>query len=184
MNTIYTALDGKQFTDEKECARHDLLNVPNVLSSLDANIKKTLLNPVGQLRWCGGGKSGCACMGCANHVFREAKLNESHWEVWKNEIRTPTVADDNFHNEAIFGMNLINLGSNKAKTLSLIKNELNVPVLELAKILKGERQLLIEKEDYFFCIIYKDKLNELGATVEIFKDDNAPKKWKTFTMKI
>lgn len=161
----FIAHDKEVFTDEDECARHEIYNCPGILEKLE----KTVANePTShQKNWCNS--MACACMGCINSAFHKVDLNKAHWKIWNEELRQekPFGTEPDWDKSRDYDTCQIIIkepGHNRKEVIIKIKQITGLGSIKAQSLLEGKN---IVKDGYYRdAKIYKKQLEDLGATIE------------------
>lgn len=163
----FVSEDGITFDNAKACVEHEFKTIDGLVDKINQKVDKK--SGSHQLRWCGGGSGGCACMGCINYEFRELGLTKEHWEVWVDLYRQPRIDDEpDFGPDATFGIYLKEGEISKLSVIKALKEDCfrDLNFVQIGKRIEAsmtEGKPLYESTWYGGIVSLKEKLDEFGV---------------------
>lgn len=173
----FIAQDKQIFSEEEDCARHEIYNCPGILEKIEEAVANEPASH--QKNWCDS--MACACMGCINSAFFKVDLNKSHWKIWVEELRQekPFGTEPDWDKSRDYDHCKIIIkdpGNNRKEVIIKIKQITGLGLVEAQSVLEGDN---IVKDGYYIdAKVYKKQLEELGAKIEIINPGSILKKIK------
>lgn len=173
---MYISNDDQTFVDKLECARHEFKIQPELLARLNEKMARHHISV--QTNWCGGDPdernyaSACACMGCANHDFRDLGLEYAHWKVWIHELREEQPTDNIPNVNTDVDVIIVDFGDARIAVFKLIREFTGLGVLESKQLMdRGVGVCIKAGVDFYDGTRMMKAFEEVGCTARLLIAD-------------